>query len=76
MPRKGNIAERNAGGATNRSGVRHGPREIRNMLSFMCTLLHVTKVNPYDLCRVGELGEVLAGQDQCGKPDAMNGSPV
>ena len=46
------------GGTTNRAGARHGPREIRNMSSLMRSIHHVTKVNPYDLCRVGDLGDV------------------
>ncbi len=45
-------------GVTNRPGARHGPREIRNMSSLMRAIHHVTKVNPYDLCRVGDLGDV------------------
>ena len=46
------------GGVTNRPGARHGPREIRNMSSLMRSIHHVTKVDPYDLCRVGDLGDV------------------
>ena len=46
------------GGATNRTGARHGPREIRNMSSLMRAIHHVTKVNPYQLCRVADLGDV------------------
>jgi len=46
------------GGVTNRPGARHGPREIRNMSSLMRAIHHVTKVNPYDLCRIGDLGDV------------------
>jgi guanidinopropionase len=46
------------GGVTNRPGARHGPREIRNMSSLMRAIHHVTKVDPYDLCRVGDLGDV------------------
>lgn len=46
------------GGVTNRTGARHGPREIRNMSSFMRTIHHVTRVNPYRLCRVADLGDV------------------
>lgn len=46
------------GGAENRTGQRHGPREIRNMSSLMRTIHHVTKVNPYELCRVGDMGDV------------------
>src|SRR5690349_12504289 len=47
------------GGVTNRAGARHGPREIRNQSSFMRTIHHVTKVNPYDLVSVADLGDVL-----------------
>lgn len=47
------------GGVTNRAGARHGPREIRNQSSLMRTIHHVTKVNPYDLASVADLGDVL-----------------
>jgi guanidinopropionase len=46
------------GAVTNRPGARHGPREMRNMSSLMRSIHHVTKVNPYDLCRIGDLGDV------------------
>jgi guanidinopropionase len=46
------------GAASNRAGARHGPREIRNMSSLMRTIHHVNKVNPYKLCRVGDMGDV------------------
>lgn len=46
------------GGVTNRPGARHGPREIRNMSSLMRAIHHVTRVNPYALCRVADLGDV------------------
>ena len=46
------------GGVENRSGPRHGPREIRNMSSFMRTIHHVTRVNPYKLCRIADMGDV------------------
>jgi guanidinopropionase len=46
------------GGAENRTGQRHGPREIRNMSSLMRSINHVTRVNPYELCRVGDMGDV------------------
>jgi guanidinopropionase len=46
------------GGAENRTGQRHGPREIRNMSSLMRAIHHVTRVNPYELCRVGDIGDV------------------
>ena len=42
---------------TNRPGARHGPREIRNMSSLMRTTHHVTRINPYELCRIGDLGD-------------------
>lgn len=46
------------GGVTNRTGARHGPREIRNMSTLMRSIHHVTRVNPYELCRVADLGDV------------------
>lgn len=46
------------GGVTNRAGARHGPREIRNQSSLMRTIHHVTRINPYDLVRVADLGDV------------------
>ena len=46
------------GGAENRPGQRHGPREVRNMSSFMRAVHHVTRVNPYELCRVADMGDV------------------
>ncbi len=45
------------GGTTNRAGTRHGPREIRNQSSLMRRVHHVTGVAPYDLVRVGDLGD-------------------
>ncbi len=49
-------------GVTNRPGARHGPREMRNMSTLMRAIHHVTKVNPYDLCRIGDLGDVAFSQ--------------
>ncbi len=46
------------GGVTNRTGARHGPREIRNASSLMRAIHHVTRIDPYALCRVGDLGDV------------------
>lgn len=46
------------GGAENRPGQRHGPREIRNMSSLIRTVHHVTRVNPYELCRIADMGDV------------------
>src|SRR5713101_4759406 len=36
------------GGVTNRTGARHGPREIRNQS---------TRIDPYALCRIADLGD-------------------
>jgi guanidinopropionase len=46
------------GGVENRPGPRHGPREIRNMSSLTRAVHHVTRVNPYELCRVADIGDV------------------
>ncbi|QJQ96113.1 MULTISPECIES: agmatinase [Halomonadaceae] len=46
------------GGVSNRPGARHGPREIRNMSSMMRTIHHVSRVNPFELCRVADVGDV------------------
>ena len=46
------------GGVTNRTGARHGPREIRNMSSLMRPVHHVTRVDPYELCTVADVGDV------------------
>lgn len=45
------------GGTTNRAGARHGPREIRNMSSLMRRVHPVSRVAPYELCRLGDLGD-------------------
>ena len=45
-------------GVTNRAGARHGPREIRNASSLMRLYNVSTDVNPYDLCRIGDVGDV------------------
>lgn len=45
-------------GTTNRAGARHGPREIRNQSSFMRAVHHVSRIAPYELCRVADLGDV------------------
>ena len=46
------------GGVTNRPGARHGPREIRNQSSFMRGIHHVSRINPFDTCRVADVGDV------------------
>ena len=46
------------GGVTNRSGARHGPREVRNQSSLMRTVHPATRQNPFDLKRIGDIGDV------------------
>jgi guanidinopropionase len=45
-------------GVTNRPGARHGPREIRNASSLMRAFNLALDVNPYQICRVADLGDV------------------
>ncbi len=45
-------------GVTNRPGARHGPREIRNASSLMRSFNLALGINPYELCRIADLGDV------------------
>jgi len=45
-------------GVTNRPGARHGPREIRNSSSLMRGFNVSLRMNPYELCRIADLGDV------------------
>ncbi len=45
------------GGTTNRAGARHGPREIRNQSSLLRKVHHVSRLAPYDLAQVADLGD-------------------
>jgi guanidinopropionase len=45
-------------GVTNRAGARHGPREIRNASSLMRVHHLALGINPYERCRVADLGDV------------------
>ena len=45
------------GGTTNRAGARHGPREIRNQSSMMRKVHHASRLAPYELARVADLGD-------------------
>jgi len=45
-------------GVTNRPGARHGPREIRNASSLMRAFNLGLELNPYELCRIADLGDV------------------
>ena len=46
------------GGVTNRPGARHGPREMRNSSSLMRSVHHATRINPYNLCKIADMGDV------------------
>ena len=45
------------GGVTNRTGARHGPREIRNQSSLMRKINQASGIDPYDACRVADIGD-------------------
>ncbi len=45
-------------GTTNRPGARHGPRQVRDMSSFMRRTHHVSMITPDEHCRLGDLGDV------------------
>jgi guanidinopropionase len=46
------------GALTNRPGARHGPREIRNQSSLMRAINHATRIDPFKLARVRDMGDV------------------
>ncbi|MEM6666424.1 MAG: agmatinase [Pseudomonadota bacterium] len=46
------------GGVTNRPGTRHGPRDLRDKSSMMRTIHHVTRLNPYAICSIADIGDV------------------
>ena len=45
------------GGTTNRPGPRHGPRQMRDQSSMVRRMHQLTRVVPYDLCNVADLGD-------------------
>ena len=45
------------GGTTNRPGPRHGPRQVREMSSLIKRVHAITKISPYEICRVADLGD-------------------
>ncbi|MGH1539389.1 MAG: agmatinase [Arenicella sp.] len=47
------------GGVTNRTGARHGPREVRNQSSLMRTINQSTGIAPFELCRVADVGDAV-----------------
>ena len=44
-------------GTTNRPGPRHAPRQMRDQSSMVRRMHQVTRVVPYDLCNVADLGD-------------------
>src|SRR5262245_11888237 len=44
-------------GTTNRTGARHGPREIRNQSSLVRRVHHVTGLSPLDRVKCGDCGD-------------------
>ncbi|MEM7176342.1 MAG: agmatinase [Pseudomonadota bacterium] len=45
------------GGVTNRPGTRHGPREVRNMSSFMRRMNQATGASPFEAARCADIGD-------------------
>jgi guanidinopropionase len=45
------------GGTTNRSGPRHGPRQMRDMSAMIRRVHPVHRMSPYDLVNVADLGD-------------------
>src|ERR671926_1675322 len=45
------------GGVTNRTGARHGPREVRNQSSLMRKINQSSGIAPFELCRIADLGD-------------------
>jgi guanidinopropionase len=45
------------GGTTNRTGARHGPREIRNQSSLVRRVHHVSGASPFDRVRSADCGD-------------------
>ena len=45
------------GGVTNRPGTRHGPREVRNMSSFMRRMNQATGASPFEAANCADIGD-------------------
>jgi agmatinase len=45
-------------GVVHRPGARFGPKAIRDMTMFVGPLNHQTRVNPFALCRIADVGDV------------------
>jgi guanidinopropionase len=46
------------GALTNRAGTRHGPREVRNQSTLMRAINHATRINPFEIARIRDMGDV------------------
>jgi guanidinopropionase len=46
------------GGVVFRPGARHGPREVRNQSGYLGNYNHQSKIRPFELCTVGDVGDV------------------
>ena len=57
------------GGVTNRTGARHGPREIRNQSSLIRRMNPANNISPHDLCKIADLGDAWVE-----KPFTLEGS--
>ena len=57
------------GGVTNRTGARHGPRAVRDQSSLLRRLHPTTRLAPFDLARVRDLGDCWIEQ-----PFALEGA--
>ena len=49
-----------------RSVAHQGSRQIWDMSSMMQAIHHVTRINPYKLCRIADVGEVSPPFDSSG----------
>jgi guanidinopropionase len=48
------------GGVTNRPGARHGPREVRNQSSLLRKANQHSRIAPFELCKVADIGDAWA----------------
>ncbi|MEM8814009.1 MAG: agmatinase [Pseudomonadota bacterium] len=46
------------GSVTNRAGTRHGPRALRDASSMTRMIHHRTRVNPFEIARIADIGDV------------------
>ena len=59
-------------GVTNRTGARHGPREMRNQSSLCRGIHHVSRVNPFDLVNVADVGDVRLSTTSRSMPSGIS----